>query len=125
MARLLNEYYPNKNEPAALTDLNQRAAAVQAAIWYFTDGYVLNTSDPLARHRGRIVAHIQHPGPLPQPSPPSLTITPPSVSGPAGSVLGPFTVNTNSGRRHHFRSAPDATVTATGGDCEPYCFGER
>ena len=34
VARLLNEYYPNTDEPAALTDLNQRAAAVQAAIWY-------------------------------------------------------------------------------------------
>ena len=31
VARLLNEYFPNKQEPAALTDLNQRAAAVQAA----------------------------------------------------------------------------------------------
>ena len=57
VARLLNEYYPNTTEPAALTDLNQRAAAVQAAIWYFTDRYVLNTSDSLhstvAAHRGR------------------------------------------------------------------------
>ncbi len=43
VGRLLNEYYPNKNEPASLTDLNQRAAAVQAAIWFFTDRYVLNT----------------------------------------------------------------------------------
>ena len=37
VARLLNEYYPNTDEPAGLTDLNQKAAAVQAAIWYFTD----------------------------------------------------------------------------------------
>ena len=47
VARLLNEYYPNTTEPAALTDLNQKAAAVQAAIWFFSDRYVLNTSDPL------------------------------------------------------------------------------
>ena len=32
VARLLNEYYPATDEPAALTDLNQKAAAVQAAI---------------------------------------------------------------------------------------------
>ena len=47
VARMLNEYYPNTDQPAALTDLNQRAAAVQAAIWFFSDRYVLNTSDPL------------------------------------------------------------------------------
>ncbi|MGA8719162.1 MAG: thioester domain-containing protein [Solirubrobacteraceae bacterium] len=116
VGRLLNEYYPNKNEPASLTDLNQRAAAVQAAIWFFTDRYVLNTSDPLRPTVVDIVDHIIKEGPLVEPVPPSLTITPASVSGPAGSVLGPFTVNTNSGRHHHFRSGPDATVTATGGD---------
>ncbi len=64
----------------------------------------------------KIVDHIIKAGPLVEPVAPSLTITPASVSGPAGSVLGPFTVNTNSGRHHHFRSGPDATVTATGGD---------
>ena len=57
VARLLNEYYPNTDEPAALTDLNQRAAAVQAAIWFFTDRYVLNTSDPL---RGEVVKIVDH-----------------------------------------------------------------
>ena len=30
-----------------LADDNQKAAAVQAAIWYFSDNYVLNTADPL------------------------------------------------------------------------------
>ncbi len=87
---------------------------MQAAIWYFTDKYVLNTADPLHPAVAAIVADIQHKGPLVQPSKPSLTITPPSVSGPAGSVLGPFTVNTNSNRR--LRNAPPATVRATGGN---------
>ncbi len=115
VARLLNEYYPNTSEPV-LTNLNETAAAVQAAIWYFTDRYVLNSSDPLHGTVAGIVDAIQRAGPLPQPVPPSLTITPASVSGPAGSVLGPFRVDTNSGRHHHFRTGPDATVTATGGD---------
>ena len=57
VAQVLDNYYPKTNEPAALTDLNQKAAAVQAAIWFFSDRYVLNTSDPLhdtvAGHRGR------------------------------------------------------------------------
>ena len=58
VARILNEYYPNNPaEPAGLTDLNQKAAAVQAAIWYFTDRYVLNTSDPLHNAVAAIVDH--------------------------------------------------------------------
>ena len=62
VARLLNEYYPNTDEPAALTDLNQKAAAVQAAIWFFTDRYVLNTSDPLHDEVVEIVDHIRSRG---------------------------------------------------------------
>ncbi len=117
VARLLNEYYPNTGEPASLSDLNQKAAAVQAAIWFFTDRYVLSTSDPLHDTVVGIVDHIIKAGPLVEPPPPSLTITPPYVSGPAGSVLGPLTVTTSYMRRHHRpRNGPPATVTATGGD---------
>ena len=64
VARLLNEYYPNKQEPAALTNLDQRAAAVQAAIWFFTDRYVLSTSDPLHDAVVKIVNHIRSQRPL-------------------------------------------------------------
>lgn len=105
VARLLNDYYPNTDEPSSLTDLNQRAAAVQAAIWFFSDRYVLSTSDPLHDIVAAITAQIISEGPLPSPPPPSLTLTPSSVSGPAGGVLGPFTVTTN---------AANAAVTATG-----------
>ena len=119
VARLLEEYYPNTNEPAALTDLNRKAAAVQAAVWFFSDRYVLSTSDPLHDAVVAIVDQVIHDGPLVEPPPPSLTLTPPHVSGPAGSVLGPFTVTTSTGRRHvHHRrgarAATEATVTATG-----------
>ena len=115
VARLLNEYYPHTDEPAALTDLNQRAAAVQAAIWFFSDRYVLSTSDPLRNAVVAIVNKVKAEGPLIQPPPPSLTITPPSVSGPAGSAVGPFTVSTSTGRRRRPRATGEATVTATGG----------
>jgi hypothetical protein len=117
VARLLNDYYPHTNEPAGLTDLNQKAAAVQAAIWFFSDRYVLSTADPLHNTVVAIVNKVQHDGPLIEPPPPSLTITPPILSGPAGSVVGPFTVTTNTGRRRgrRPRAAGDATVTATGG----------
>jgi Domain of unknown function (DUF5979)/Thioester domain len=121
VAQLLDKYYPNTNEPAALTDLNQKAAAVQAAIWYFSDKYVLSSSDPLHATVANIVAAVQKAGPLVEPPPPSLTITPTQQSGPAVSVIGPFTVSTGSlrrrVRRHHrrVREALPATVTATGG----------
>ncbi len=115
VARLLNQYYPQTNEPATLTDLNQKAAAVQAAIWFFSDRYVLSTSDPLHNAVVAIVNDVKADGPLVQPPPPSLTITPPSVSGPAGSAVGPFTVNTNTRHRRPPRASGQATVTATGG----------
>jgi hypothetical protein len=106
VARLLDDYYPNTPEPTALHNLNQKAAAVQAAIWYFSDRYVLSTSDPLHNSVVAIVEHVLSQGPVIEPPPPSLTLTPPSASGHAGSVVGPFTVTTD---------APHATVTATGG----------
>ena len=59
---------PTTNEPAALTDLNQKAAAVQAAIWFFSDRYVLNTSDPLHDAVVEIVDQIRSEGPLPEPA---------------------------------------------------------
>ena len=123
VARILDEYYPNNpNAPAGLTN-DQKAAAVQAAIWYFSDGFVLSTSDSMLHNAvANIVGTIQDEGPLVEPPPPTLTISPPHLSGPAGSVLGPFTVTTNGPlhrrghRRRRFRSAPNATVTITGGN---------
>ncbi len=40
---ILNNYYPNTNEPAILTTAAEKAAAVQLAIWYFTDGIDITT----------------------------------------------------------------------------------
>jgi TQXA domain-containing protein len=111
VARILNEYYPQTNEPSKLANgatatPNQTAAAVQAAIWFFSDRYVLNTSDELHNTVVTIVDRIIAEGPLVKPPPPSLTITPATVSGPRR-VLGPFTVTTD---------APEgAVVNATGG----------
>ena len=79
---------------------------MQAAIWFFTDRYVVNTADPLHDEVVKIVDHIRAAGPVGEQPKPSLTITPSHVSGPAHKVLGPFTVTTNH---------PPATVTATGG----------
>jgi len=106
VARILNEYYPHTDQPVLAND-NQTAAAVQAAIWFFSDRYVLNTSDQVHAATVAIVNRVRAEGPLIQPPPPSLTITPATVSGPRR-VLGPFKVSTD---------APGgATVNATGAD---------
>ncbi|HYB26198.1 MAG TPA: thioester domain-containing protein [Solirubrobacteraceae bacterium] len=110
VARILNEYYPHTNEPAMLANgatatPDQTAAAVQAAIWFFSDRYVLSTSDVLHDTVVAIVNRIRAEGPLTEPPPPTLTITPATVSG-ARRVLGPFTVKTDAGT---------ADVTVTGG----------
>ena len=107
VSRILSEFFPNTDEPVGLTLLNRKAAAVQAAIWFFSDRYVLSTSDPLHDAVVAIVNQVKAEGPPPeQPLPPSLTVTPSLQDGPAGSPVGPFTVTTNAGT---------ATLTATGG----------
>jgi Domain of unknown function (DUF5979)/Thioester domain len=107
--RILDEYFPHTSEPTTLADGTpatpaQTAAAVQAAIWFFSDRYVLSTADPLHDTVVEIVNRIKSEGALPAPTPPSLDLTPSSLSH--SGVVGPFTVHTNQ---------PSATVTATGG----------
>jgi TQXA domain-containing protein len=106
VARILNEYYPNTNLPA-LGNENQTAAAVQAAIWFFSDRYVLNSSDQVYAATVAIVNKVISEGPLVEPPPPSLTIAPKSLNGPR-TILGPYTVTTD--------AAGGATVNATGGN---------
>lgn len=105
VARILNSYFPTvPTAPPGLANDNQRAAATQAAIWFFSDSYVLNTSDPLHDTVAAIATAVIASGPLDQPPPPSLTITPTTAGAPAGTAVGPFTVTS---------SAP-ATVAAVG-----------
>jgi TQXA domain-containing protein len=106
VAQILNSYYPNTNEPASLSNANDKAAAVQAAIWYFSDKYVLDRFQPRRADVAAIVQHVIDIGPVVNPNPPTISITPPAEEGPTGSYIGPFTLNT---------TAP-AQVTATGGD---------
>jgi hypothetical protein len=107
VARLLNSYYPETNEPSTITNLNQKAAAVQAAIWFFSDRYVLSSTDPLRGDVAAIVQAVIAAGPIEVPPPPTLTITPNSLAGPAGSVVGPFTVGST--------TVGEATISAVGG----------
>ena len=106
VARILDEYYPNKDLPDP-NDLNLSAAATQAAIWFFSDGFVVSESDPTLRAAVvGIVDHVKAVGPLVEQPAPTLTLTPSSAAGPRD-VLGPFTLATD--------ATDGATVTATGG----------
>ena len=108
---LLDQYYPNTALPAigspGVVNGAAQAAAVQAAIWYFSDNYVIAPSDPIAPAVALIVNAVRVQTPSPAPTPPSLTITPPaSTTGDVGTLVGPYTVVTN--------DPAGATVTATG-----------
>ena len=113
VARLLNEYYPNNQRTRRADQSDQKAAAVQAAIWFFSDRYVLSTSDSAARRRGA------HRGPRSNargrwssrhrpasPSPRRL------VSGPAGHRGRTVHGHPTGDRR--LGSGPSIAVTATG-----------
>ncbi|MBA4866643.1 Cys-Gln thioester bond-forming surface protein [Streptomyces sp. PSKA54] len=92
---ILQHYYPTTGEPSGTTDAI-RAAAVQAAIWFFTDNYVLATTGTSATVRGftaAIVADALANGPSAEPAEPELTVTPEEMPAPAtGEIVGPFTV---------------------------------
>ncbi len=80
---------------------------MQAAIWYFSDNYVLAPGDPLLPAVTSIVNTVRVQSPLPAPTPPSLQITPPaSTTGDAGTLVGPYVVVTD--------DPAGATVSATG-----------
>ncbi|MDK1360288.1 thioester domain-containing protein [Arthrobacter sp. zg-Y1219] len=89
--RILNTYYPSTNLPAGVNN-NTRAAAVQAAIWFFTDGYVVNRTSSLYPTVASIVNATIDAGPLEEPDPPAIAITPPTTGAPVTGVAGPHTV---------------------------------
>jgi hypothetical protein len=96
VAYLLNHYYPKVPGAPALGSANEQAAAVQAAIWYFSDNYVLSTTDPLRAAVAGIVEDARTNGPQAAPTPPSLSLSPATASGPVGGLVGPFTVTSPS-----------------------------
>lgn len=112
--RVLHDYFPNKAQPSGLT-AEQKAAAVQAAIWFFSDRYVLTSDSPLFDATSAIVTQVLSEGPLPEPELPSLTITGP-VRIHAGVISGPFTVHT---------TAAKAAASITGGEMFEDAAGRR
>lgn len=96
--QVLNSYYPDQpGLPAEAPNDNIRAAAVQAAVWFFSDGYVLEDTDAVRPYTEAIVAAVLAAGPLTEPPAPNVSIDPPSASGPTDGVTGPFTINSDAG----------------------------
>ncbi|MCC3281561.1 DUF5979 domain-containing protein [Arthrobacter caoxuetaonis] len=93
--RVLNSYYPDQpGLPDAPSD-NIRAAAVQAAVWFFSDGYVLEDTDAVRPYTAAIVAAVVDAGPLTEPPAPNVSIDPPTAAGPTDGVTGPFTITSD------------------------------
>lgn len=96
--RVLNSYYPDQpGLPAEAPNDATRAAAVQSAIWFFSDGFVLQDTDPLRPYVQAIVDSVLAAGPLTEPPAPDVSITPPTAAGPVDGVTGPFTVAAGGG----------------------------
>ena len=91
--RVLNSYYPDQpGLPEGPANDAERAAVVQAAIWFFSDGFVMQAEDPLRDFVAQVVSDVQMAGPLTEPPPPDVNITPPVAAGPVDGTTGPFTV---------------------------------
>lgn len=93
---ILTHYYPTTNEPAGAATNADRAAAVQAAIWFFSDRYVLAPDSPIRALTQAIVADTLAHGPATEPAVPHLTVTPEHLPAPStGQIVGPFTVSSD------------------------------
>lgn len=96
--RVLNSYYPEQpGLPAGAPSDDVRAAAVQAAVWFFSDGFVLQDTDPVRPFTLAIVQAVLLAGPLTEPPAPDVYIEPPVAAGPVDGVTGPFTVTAAEG----------------------------
>lgn len=79
-------------------------AATQAAIWHFSDGFVLGDWDGSTSGNRfnstqyaavqKVYEYLTNDANTGQQGPPTLTVAPTTLTGPAGELVGPFTVST-------------------------------
>lgn len=122
---ILRWYHPNDDGPddaqIAGSDA-ERAAATQAAIWHFTDGYELSqdsarNSQQIIDNYNTILDAAEGLEGFGEPTV-SLSITPPeSTSGEAGGLVGPYVVNTSADSA---TLAPSEGVTLHNEDGSPF-----
>ena len=107
---ILNNYYPNVPSAPGGTAA-EKVRAVQGAIWYFTDQFVVSRFYPQERAAVRQIveaaqAALRSAPPPEEPQPPTLTVAPASIQGSvSGELVGPFLVG---------GSVDSATVAITG-----------
>ncbi|MER7463490.1 TQXA domain-containing protein [Streptomyces sp. NPDC097981] len=113
---VLEHSYPQLNDLAGLAKAagagtltaESAAAGTQVAIWRLADGAQVEAADPAAE---KLAEYLQRSaGKLPEP-PASLGLDPETVSGPAGTRLGPVTVRTGA---QSVTVTPDAAAVAMG-----------
>ncbi|MET9964123.1 thioester domain-containing protein [Streptomyces sp. NPDC006326] len=113
---VLEHSYPQLNDLAGLAKAagagaltaESAAAGTQVAIWRLADGAQVEAADPAAQ---KLADYLQRSaGRLPEP-PASLRLEPGSVSGAAGTRIGPVTVRTGA---QSVALAPDAAAVAMG-----------
>ena len=88
---IVTRNYPATSEPSSLASAADKAAAVQLAIWFFTNGLVVEPTD---RHRAAvaaIVADTLERGPLSNAGAPDMTVSGPRRGHP-GRIYGPITI---------------------------------
>ena len=122
---ILRWYHPNgsgpESDPITGTDA-QKAAATQAAIWHYTDGFQLTDSaanDPVVIENYAEILRAVNAGldGFGEPTV-SLTITPPAVTEvAAGELVGPYVINTTA---DSVTLSPSAGVTLHDAEGEPF-----
>ena len=91
---ILENYFPTAPRPADVSD-DLKAAATQAAIWFFSDRWVVDPAAEPELHAltSTIVADALANGPATEPAQPTLSLSPDSAEAPVtGELVGPFTV---------------------------------
>jgi len=92
--------YQNDTAPGRLPDVKKEMAARQAAVWYFSDGFVLLNESPtppdVYTRTQEIIATVQAPADACAPDAPNIAITPSNAALAAGDEA-PFTVRVTRG----------------------------
>jgi len=120
VAWIVSNYYPVTALPdigsgpqGGMVSNQLKASAVEAAIWYFTDGFVLAPSDPLYAPVAAIVAAARAHGPVDVSQPaPDLSFALNGPQGPfePGSLAGPFTPAASASIARYTINAGGATM---------------
>lgn len=101
IATILGNAYPNENPAFALAGTaDDKSAAVQAAIWHYSDEFTLDPNAPatVKDNYNSILAWVEGTNGVKYPSanqaPPTMVITPAAKTGTVGQAIGPFSLAT-------------------------------